>query len=84
MAKLKANGTEIVRGAKTTEDSDCVRIIQLSFRSNGWVLRKVNTIWKENDQKSPGRWRRCIRWNKELTKQEITDILKRKGYEAIS
>jgi len=84
MARLSANGVEVVRFVRHREDDEAVNLDHLSFRSNGWVLQKVNVVWKDNYHKSPGRWRRHRRWKRKLSIAQLIDILQPKGYEVIS
>lgn len=61
MAKLSANGTEIIRLERTAPDSVLGNITTtLSFRSNGWVLRK-----RHIKGVTRGTWKRASRFRPE-------------------
>lgn len=60
MATLKANGFEVARMHRNIETVLGSAVQTLSFRSNGWILEKVDTTFADTGNTVKGGWKR--RW----------------------
>lgn len=60
MATLKANGWEVARMHRNVKTVLGEALQTLSFRSNGWILEKVDTTFADSGNVVKGGWKR--RW----------------------
>lgn len=79
MAKLEANGTELLRMSKEQADNASKATIIISYRSNGWILQKTTFIHFDGS-KNYGHWVRRARIKSGVTVDQVRDLYTRRGY----